>query len=263
VSFGVRRDTHQSRTRNVIARRRAINIHEGNEVDGSAFKALVRQAVASTVPASRNLRRRKRSPEGFQGGARRDGQYGAVVANCVGEAPGIRPTAIFLPRGRYAAPSDTLINPNSAGDLLTSKTSVPNTETDELGFLRGRTLAASLTVNDLEASLSWYRDILGFGVYQKFEREGKLIAVSLRAGDVRILIGQDDGARGADRRKGEGFSLQIETDQNVDEVANRVKQSGGTLESEPITTPWGARMFRMRDPDGFKFTVSSLRTDWH
>jgi uncharacterized glyoxalase superfamily protein PhnB len=160
-------------------------------------------------------------------------------------------------------PFDTIINPNPAGDLLTSKTSVPNTEVDERGLLRGRTLAASLTVNDLEASLSWYRDILGFGVHQKFEREGNLVAVSLRAGDVRILLGQDNGAKGANRVKGEGFSLQIETDQNVDEVANRVKQSGGTLESEPTDTPWGARMFRLRDPDGFKFTISSLRTDWH
>src|SRR5208337_2637742 len=45
--------------------RRAIDIHEGEEVDESAFKALVRQAVASTVLASRKLRR-KRSPKGFR-----------------------------------------------------------------------------------------------------------------------------------------------------------------------------------------------------
>lgn len=31
--------------------RRAIDIHEGEEVDGSAFKALVRQAVAVNTPA--------------------------------------------------------------------------------------------------------------------------------------------------------------------------------------------------------------------
>jgi hypothetical protein len=41
--------------------RRAIDISEGEEVDEAAFKALVRQAAALTVPASRNLRR-KRSP---------------------------------------------------------------------------------------------------------------------------------------------------------------------------------------------------------
>ena len=46
--------------------RRAIDIHEREAVDESAFKALVREAVAlnSTVLASRNLRR-KRSPKGF------------------------------------------------------------------------------------------------------------------------------------------------------------------------------------------------------
>ncbi len=45
--------------------RRAIDIHEGEEVDESAFKALVRQAVALNVLARRNLRR-KRSPEEFR-----------------------------------------------------------------------------------------------------------------------------------------------------------------------------------------------------
>ena len=127
---------------------------------------------------------------------------------------------------------------------------------------RGRSLAASFTVNNLDASLNWYRDVLGFSVDRKFEREGHLFAVSLKAGDVRILIGQDDGTKGANRVKGDGFSLQIETDQDIDEVANRVKQSGGVLETEPTDTPWGARIFRLRDPDGFKFTISSVRADW-
>src|ERR1035437_1995270 len=45
--------------------RRAIEIHEGEEVDESAFKALVRKRSPSTVLASRNLRR-KRSPKGFR-----------------------------------------------------------------------------------------------------------------------------------------------------------------------------------------------------
>jgi len=124
---------------------------------------------------------------------------------------------------------------------------------------RGRTLTASLTVKDLQKSLTWYRDVVGFTVDQNHEREGKLTAVSLKAGDVRLLIVQDDGARGWDRVKGEGFSLQIITDQNVDEIAKRIKDLGGTLESQPADTPWGARVFRVRDPDGFKLVISSER----
>ena len=122
---------------------------------------------------------------------------------------------------------------------------------------RARTLSASLTVKDLQKSLAWYRDIVGFTVDQKHEREGELRAVSLKAGDVRILLGQDDGKKGWDRVKGEGFSLQITTAQNVDEIAKRIKARGGTLELEPIDMPWGARVFRLKDPDGFKLAISS------
>src|SRR5438105_798030 len=45
--------------------RRAIDIHEGEEVDESAFKALVRQAVALNSSGKSNLQR-KRSPKGFR-----------------------------------------------------------------------------------------------------------------------------------------------------------------------------------------------------
>lgn len=124
---------------------------------------------------------------------------------------------------------------------------------------RGRTLSASLTVRDLEKSVAWYRDILGFTVDQEYERDGKLRAVSLKAGAVRILIGQDDGAKGLDRVKGEGFSLRITTAQDIDELAKRIKDHGGVLESEPADA-WGARVFRLQDPDGFRFVISSERS---
>src|SRR6476646_977258 len=118
-------------------------------------------------------------------------------------------------------------------------------------LLNGRSLSNSLTVKDLAASLAWYTDVAGFAVDQKHEREGKLMAVSLKAGDVRVLITQDNGAKGWDRIKGEGFSMQITTNQDVDELATRIKGLGVHLETEPIDTPWGARIFRLRDPDGF------------
>jgi uncharacterized glyoxalase superfamily protein PhnB len=122
---------------------------------------------------------------------------------------------------------------------------------------QARALSASLTVNDLRKSRDWYRDVVGFTVDQEYEREGELRAVALRAGDVRILIGQDDGAKGWGRVKGEGFSLRFTTDQNVDDIASRIRERGGTLLSEPTDTPWGARVFRIQDPDGFKLTISS------
>jgi uncharacterized glyoxalase superfamily protein PhnB len=130
--------------------------------------------------------------------------------------------------------------------------------TTPAGQLNASNLAASLTVKDLQRSLAWYRDVLGFAVDRMHEREGKLMAVSLKAGDVRILINQDDGAKGLDRSKGEGFSLQITTDQNVDEIADRIRKHSA-LDTEPTDMPWGVRAFRFRDPDGFKLVISSER----
>jgi uncharacterized glyoxalase superfamily protein PhnB len=117
-------------------------------------------------------------------------------------------------------------------------------------------LSASLTVNNLERSIAWYRDVLGFAIDQRHERQGRLIAVSIRAGAVRLLLGQDDGAKGLNRPKGEGFSLQITTSQDVDAIAARIKRLGGVLDSEPADMPWGVRMFRVRDPDGFRLTFA-------
>jgi len=123
---------------------------------------------------------------------------------------------------------------------------------------RARELGASLTVRDLEKSLEWYTEVLGFTVDRKHEREGILFAVSLKAGAVRVLITRDNGAKGAERVKGEGFSLMFTTAQDVDQLAARVKARGGTLASEPADA-FGARVFRIVDPDGFRLVISSER----
>jgi len=126
---------------------------------------------------------------------------------------------------------------------------------------RARSMSVSLTVKDLETSLEWYRDIVGFAVDQRYEREGKLMSVALKAGAVRILINQDDGAKGMDRVKGEGFSLHFTTAQDVDRIAAGIKERGGTLASDPADMPWGPRAFRLVDPDGFKLAISSERPE--
>jgi uncharacterized glyoxalase superfamily protein PhnB len=124
--------------------------------------------------------------------------------------------------------------------------------------LTASSLQASLTVADLERSHVWYRDVLGFDTAQKYERNGRLQAVSLVAGDVRILLAQDDGAKGGDRVKGEGFSLMITTAQDIDALASAAKSAGAVLATEPMDA-FGARVFRLSDPDGFRLVISSPR----
>ena len=132
--------------------------------------------------------------------------------------------------------------------------------TDKSAGFEARSLSTSLTVKDLKASLAWYRDVVGFTVNQQHEREGVVRAVSFSAGAVQLLINQDDGAKGMDRVKGEGFSLMFTTSQDVDAIARGITERGGILDSEPADMPWGARVFRLRDPDGFRLAISSERS---
>ena len=137
---------------------------------------------------------------------------------------------------------------------MSTNTNQPGSE-----LLLGHPLAISLTVKDLQKSLAWYTDVVGFSVERKLERDGVLRGVALRAGEIRLSINQDDGAKGWTRVKGEGFSLRITTEQNIDEIAKRIKEKGGVLDSEPADMPWGSRSFRLRDLDGYKISISSPR----
>jgi len=123
---------------------------------------------------------------------------------------------------------------------------------------QGLTLSAgapSFTVNDVEKSIAWYRDVLGLVVKDRWEHEGKLMGVEMRAGDVMFMLGQDDWKKGRDRVKGEGFRLYCSTTQDVDRLAAQIKARGGTLAQEPRDESWGARMFSVEDPDGYKLTI--------
>ena len=121
-----------------------------------------------------------------------------------------------------------------------------------------RALTAALTVGDLPRSLAWYRDVLGFAVVREYAPQGRLVAAALGAGAVELLLTQENGAQGAGRVKGQGFSLQFTTAQDIDALAAGITARGGTLEDGPVTA-FGARVFRLRDPDGFKLVFSSPR----
>jgi uncharacterized glyoxalase superfamily protein PhnB len=115
----------------------------------------------------------------------------------------------------------------------------------------------SFTVNDVEKSLAWYRDVLGFAVEQTWKDAGKVVGVSLMAGDVSFMIGQDDWKKGRDRKKGEGFRMFCLTTNSVDALAERIEARGGKLDHRPQDQPWGVRDISLTDPDGFKITIAN------
>lgn len=125
--------------------------------------------------------------------------------------------------------------------------------------LRLRSVSPGFTVNDIERSIAWYRDVLGCAVKDRWERDGKLMGVVIKAGSVELYLGQDDWKLGRDRKKGEGCRIYCSTVQDIDKLATTIKSRGGTLLHDPQTEPWGERDFAVADPDGFKITISQVR----
>ena len=123
--------------------------------------------------------------------------------------------------------------------------------------LRLRSISPALTVGDVAVSLAWYRDVIGFHVGETWEHEGATVGAVLQAGASSLMIMQDDWAEGRDRVKGVGMRLHMTTVTDVDELAARIEERGGTLEMQPADMPWGSRAFSIRDPDGFGITISS------
>ncbi len=123
--------------------------------------------------------------------------------------------------------------------------------------LRMRSAAPGFTVNDIQKSLAWYRDVLGFIVKERWDHEGKLAGVEMLAGSVSFMLSQDDWKKGRDRAKGEGVRIYCTTAQDVDVLAKRIKARGGTLTQEPHDEPWGMRDFALVDPDGYKITIAA------
>jgi uncharacterized glyoxalase superfamily protein PhnB len=122
--------------------------------------------------------------------------------------------------------------------------------------LRAKTLSPNLTVDDLQRSIAFF-EALGFGVEERWEEKGKLLGVSLRAGEASIGLSQDDGKKGHDRQKGIGMRISISTEQDIDQLAADAKKAGVSLETEPHDVPWGGRAFEVTEPSGFKLTIYS------
>jgi catechol 2,3-dioxygenase-like lactoylglutathione lyase family enzyme len=125
-------------------------------------------------------------------------------------------------------------------------------------------LRLELFVTDLESSVAWYVEVLGFGLVRADPGYA-----SLQRGDVVLGLGPTaklppDGAGPGHtqarvaRRPGAGIEVVLELDEPaaVEAAAARVTEKGWPL-VEPLTDrPWGLRDFRVVDPDGYYLRVT-------
>ena len=101
---------------------------------------------------------------------------------------------------------------------------------------------------DFEASLAFYRDVLGWSVTSDWGGNGKGRGAMLSGGGIKVVLvervpesrGNGGGAGGPD------VHLDIH---DIDERF-RALPKGTHVVIEPEATQWGTRWFVVRDPDG-------------
>jgi lactoylglutathione lyase len=125
--------------------------------------------------------------------------------------------------------------------------------------LRLRAIEPTFTVSDMQRSLRFYTDVLGFIVIEQMTDGAALQGAVLKAGICTIGLSQDDWAKGRDRQKGEGIRIWCTTAQDIDKLGARIAAAGGRLDEEPKNQPWGVRSLSVTDPDGFKITIYRKR----
>jgi lactoylglutathione lyase len=129
----------------------------------------------------------------------------------------------------------------------------------EPGQVAGRPIVVELFVSDIERSLAFYRS-LGFEVAKRFDDY-----VLIRRGEIRLALQGDAHAvtgphyftpHIARTPRGTGVEISIQV-ADVDAEYIRAKTAGLTIVKGIQDRQWGARDFRVADPDGYFLRITS------
>jgi len=117
--------------------------------------------------------------------------------------------------------------------------------------------AITLFVENLEASKTFYRDVLDRQVMFEdedsavFDFQSSVVNL-LKSSGVTELIGP---AQMAPRDSGSRVVFTLEVD-DVDEACAELASSGIELLNGPMDRPWGIRTASIRDPDGYIWEIA-------
>jgi catechol 2,3-dioxygenase-like lactoylglutathione lyase family enzyme len=116
-------------------------------------------------------------------------------------------------------------------------------------------------VQDLAASLRFYRDVLGFEpTYQFPEGQPEFVVVELSGAGIGLSQRTDHSAMvGGPLANTKEFEVCIYAD-DVDRAAEWLKEQGFAQLLPPTDQPWGERLTYFEDPDGNRIHVTAPKT---
>ncbi len=99
---------------------------------------------------------------------------------------------------------------------------------------------------DFEASLGFYRDVLGWAVTETWGGNGSERGAVLSGGGMKVVLGE----RPAEAKDGGLARPDVHLDIHDIDQRFREMPKGAHVVVEPESTHWGTRWFVVRDPDG-------------
>ena len=113
-----------------------------------------------------------------------------------------------------------------------------------------------LEINNMEESLHFYNDLLGFAI-QKYDPESEPPMATFQAGTLKLTLVQHLETM---LRRGRGVSFFVGVD-DVDEYYHQLKARGVDVQA-PVDEGWGGRFITVEDPDKYRlFFVTWFTTD--
>ncbi len=138
--------------------------------------------------------------------------------------------------------------------------------------MKQRITALTIGVDDLERSLAFYRDGLGFQtngiIGTEFKGDdthpsGAAVMFELQDGLILALYPRTELAKDAKQPVGGGVSSPtefsighfVQSKEEVDALLKQAKAAGATVTEEPHNRPWGIYSGYFQDPDGHLWEV--------
>ncbi len=115
----------------------------------------------------------------------------------------------------------------------------------------------NLTVKDVDASIAFYKDKLGFTHDMTLAPEGKSIFAIVRLGTQAVIgVGVDDHVTQKPYAPGVQFMIYLPDDRNIDDYYAQVQANGVAIDEPLADTYWGDRAFSIHDPNGYLLTFA-------
>lgn len=102
---------------------------------------------------------------------------------------------------------------------------------------------------DFDASMAFYRDILGWTVTQNWGGNGSGRGAMLSGGGIKVVLAERSEPAGA-KDAADSTRPTVHLDIHDIDARFRALPKGAHVVSEPEATHWGTRWFVVRDPDG-------------